>query len=184
MNQHFHSRVIGRRAATPQRAPRGISLIASLILLALTSLLAVGALRAVTVQTRITGAAQDRGVAFQAAEAALRDAERSALAAGAAGFPSSGCSSGRCAAPALTDTVRWLNANFTGWQTSTAAVPAEASTTAAVAENLGESPNWLSCENEVPRQPNCMTTRFRITSRSGAANRATVMLQTHVASDD
>ncbi len=164
-------------------AQRGISLIASLVLLALTSLLAVGALRSVAVQTRITGAAADRGLAFQAAEAALREAERDAVDAASSGFTTGNCTNGRCAAPGLSDTPRWLDASFTGWRSTSVAVPTGAPGASAIEESLGEAPNWLGCESEVPRQPNCSTARFRVTARSAEAGRAAVTLQSHVAAN-
>ncbi len=171
------------RPIRTRRAARGISLIASLVLLALTSLLAVGALRSVAVQTRITGAATDRGIALQAAEAALRESERDAVNAATSTFTAGNCSNGRCSAPGLSDLPRWKNSNFLGWRTATVDVPAGAPTASAFAEYLGESPNWLGCESEVPRQPNCSTDRFRVTARSAEAGRASVMLQSHVAAN-
>jgi hypothetical protein len=41
----------------------------------------------------------------------------------------------------------------------------------------------LNCENEVPRQPNCSTARYRVTARSAEAGRASVTLQSHVAAN-
>jgi type IV pilus assembly protein PilX len=170
------------RSFPTRRAARGISLIASLVLLALTSLLAVGALRTVAVQTRITGATADRGLAFQAAEAAIREAERDAVDAAEASFTAS-CANGRCNTPSLANTPRWQDSSFTAWRSATVAVPTGAPAASAFAESLGESPNWLGCESEVPRQPNCSTSRFRVTARSAEAGRAAVMLQSHVAAN-
>ncbi len=165
-----------------RRASRGISLIASLVLLAMTSLLAVGALRSVAVQTRITGASADRGLAFQAAEAALREAERTAVDTPDTSFPtSSSCANGLCSTPGLMDSPRWLNSAFTGWRNTGVAIPTGAPNASAFIEIMGESPNWLNCENEVPRQPNCSTQRYRVTARSTEAGRASVVLQSHVA---
>lgn len=58
------------------RKERGAILFVSLILLVVLTLLAFTALRTATIQERMSGNARDRGIAFQAAEAALRAAEK------------------------------------------------------------------------------------------------------------
>ena len=55
---------------------RGSSLLISLIFLAILTMLGLMALRVATVEERMSGNMRDRSVAFQSAEAALRDAER------------------------------------------------------------------------------------------------------------
>ena len=163
------------------RHRRGISLIVSLVLLMVASLMAVLSLGDVTLQTRMTAAAHDRNLAFQAAEAALREAEIAAAAATEANFPAAGCTAGFCAMPALTDNARWLDDAFAGWNAATAAVPTDAPAAGAIVETMGEAPNWLGCENEMPRQPNCRTARYRVSARSSAADRAAVIVQSDVA---
>lgn len=163
------------------RRSRGISLIISMVLMLVASLAAVMSLRGVTLQTRMTAAAHDRNLAFQAAEAALRDAEAAAAAATEANFPAIGCTGVFCATPVLTDPARWLDDTFAGWSATTAAVPNDAPATAAIVEAMGEAPNWLGCENEIPRQPNCRTARYRVSARSSAADRAAVIVQSDVA---
>jgi type IV pilus assembly protein PilX len=163
------------------RRQRGISLIVSLVLLVIVTLLAVGSLRGVLLQARMSGTTTDRSLAFEAAEAALRDAERRAAVASSGNFPVSGCTSGFCATPAAADASRWMQDDFTGWRTSTAAAPTEAPPQQAIVEDMGDAPNWAGCENEIPRQPNCSTRRYRITSRSTADGRATVLLQSQFA---
>lgn len=54
---------------------RGISLVVSLMFLVILTLLGLTALRVATMEERMSGNARDRNIAFQAAEAALRDAE-------------------------------------------------------------------------------------------------------------
>ena len=105
---------------SPRRS-RGISLIISMVLMLVASLAAVMSLRGVTLQTRMTAAAHDRNLAFQAAEAALRDAEATAAAATEANFPAIGCTGVYCATPVLTDPARWLDDAFAGWTATTAA---------------------------------------------------------------
>lgn len=161
---------------------RGISLMVSLILLVVVTLVALGSMRGVVMQTRMSGTTHDRSLAFQAAEAALRDAETRAAAAVAGSFPAAGCAAGFCVQPALGDTPRWEDAAFAGWRTvTTAAVPAAAAVPEAIVEDKGDAPNWLGCENEIPRQPNCVTRRYQISARSTAEGRASVLVQSQYA---
>jgi type IV pilus assembly protein PilX len=110
-------------------------------------------MRGVVLQARMSGTTYDRSLAFQAAEAALREAERRAATATAADVPATGCNAGYCATPALTATPRWTDEAFTGWRTAVAAAPTEAPTPEAIAESMGSGPNWYGCEFEIPRQP-------------------------------
>jgi type IV pilus assembly protein PilX len=169
------------RMRAPPHAQRGVSLIVSLILLVIVTLLALGSMRGVVLQTRMSGSTHDRSLAFEAAEAALRTAERRAAGLSASDFPGAGCANGLCVQPALADTPRWQDDAFGGWQASVAQVPANAPTPDTFIEDMGDAPNWAGCENEVPRQPNCSTRRFRISSRSTADGRASVLVQSQYA---
>ena len=164
-----------------KRHQQGISLIVSLVLLVIVTLLAVGSLRGVVLQARMSGTTTDRSLAFAAAEAALRDAERQAATASATSFPNAGCTNGWCATPAVNETPRWMDDAFAGWRDSNAQAPADAPTPQALVEDMGDAPNWAGCENEIPRQPNCSTRRYRVTGRSTADGRATVLVQSHYA---
>lgn len=57
------------------QSQRGVSLVVSLIFLVILTLLGLTAMRVATMEERMSGNARDRNIAFQAAEAALRDAE-------------------------------------------------------------------------------------------------------------
>ena len=160
---------------------RGISLMVSLVLLLLATLVALGSVRGVVLQTRMSGSTHDRSLAFQAAEAALREAERRAVNATTADFPAHGCTSGYCATPVLGATPRWQDSAFASWRAATAAAPTDAPTPEAIVEDMGDAPNWLGCENEIPRQPNCSTRRYQISSRSTADGRASVLVQSQFA---
>lgn len=59
----------------PKKMQRGVSLVIVLIFLAILSGLAITAIQSSTFSSRIAGNESDRTLAFQAAEAALRDAE-------------------------------------------------------------------------------------------------------------
>jgi type IV pilus assembly protein PilX len=174
-----------RRFPSPSRprgGQRGISLVVSLILLVVATLVALGSMRGVVLQSRMSATTHDRSLAFQAAEAALRDAETRAATATSASFPASNCSNGFCAQPALADTPRWLDTGFNQWRAAAGVtVPADAPAPEAIVEDMGEASNWPGCENEVPRQPNCLTRRYLISSRSTAEGRASVLVQSQFA---
>lgn len=178
------SRPLAPRAgrARLQRHQRGISLPVSLILLVVITLVALGSMRGVVLQSRMSGTTHDRSLAFQAAEAALRDAEARAATATPASFPANGCSGGYCAQPLPADTARWQDTAFAGWLSAPGALaPADAPVPETIVEDMGDAPNYAGCENEIPRSPNCMAQRFQITSRSTAADRATVVVQSQFA---
>lgn len=164
------------------RRPRGFSLIASLILLVLVTLVALAGMRSVAMESRMNASSYDRNLALQAAETGLREAETRASTATAADIPGAGCVNGYCAEPAPADLARWADAAFSDWLDVAAAVSVNASTPAAIVESNGEGENWFACAQEVPRQPNCRTPRYRVTSRSVADGRANVILQSDVAS--
>jgi len=163
------------------RRQRGFSLIVSLILLVLVTLVAVASMRTVSLQSRMSATTYDRNLAFQAAEAGLRGAEALAAVATEASFPASDCAGGYCAQPAPADPARWMNDGFTGWQDSAVAVSAGAATPGTIIERNGEGDNWAGCGQQIPREPNCRTPRYRVTGRSTADGRATVILQSDVA---
>jgi type IV pilus assembly protein PilX len=161
--------------------PRGFSLIVSLILLALVTLAALAGMRSVALESRMSAAIYDRSLAFQGTETALREAEARAMAATPADFPANNCNNGYCAEPVPADPARWTDDAFVGWRNTANAVSALSTTPAAIVERNGEGENWLACSQEIPRQPNCRTPRYRVTGRSAADGRANVVLQSDVA---
>lgn len=68
----------------------GMAMVISLILLVVMTLLAITAMRATMMQERMAGGMQDNARAFEAAESALREAERMLGRAAAPPFPSQG----------------------------------------------------------------------------------------------
>ena len=169
------------RRPIPKRA-RGFSLIVSLILLVVITLVALTSMRSVALESRMSASTYDRNLALQAAETGLRDAEGRAIPANAGNFPNAGCAAGYCADPLPGDAGRWTNAAFAGWLASAAAISDKAVTPEAIVERNGDGENWLACAQEIPRQPNCRTPRYRVTGRSAADGRANVLLQSDVAS--
>ncbi|MCH8531183.1 MAG: hypothetical protein LAT65_10030 [Saccharospirillum sp.] len=64
-----------RQSSVNKAAQKGSALLVSLVMLLLISIISVGAMQSSILQERMSSNMQDRELAFQAAEAALRDAE-------------------------------------------------------------------------------------------------------------
>ncbi len=105
----------------PLQQQRGAVLVISLIILLLMTIIGVSAMQGTTLQEKMAGNLRDGNIAFQAAEAALRDAENY-LSATAGSLPifSANCGSvasgnrGLCL-PATPDTTpQWANATYWG----------------------------------------------------------------------
>lgn len=171
---------------------RGAALIVALILLLILSILGITSMRTTTMEEKMAAASHDRAIAFQAAEAALREGEAVALAQSTtspknAAFPNGGlynndnsncntspCNAqGLCAQPDPDCPARWLDPNFNSW-TNASKVNDIAGTPQYFVEYLGSN---FPCD---PANPNSPTTcsNYRITARSHpGTGRASVMLQ-------
>jgi type IV pilus assembly protein PilX len=160
------------RSSTRQR---GATLVVVLILLLLMTLLGLASLRGTVLEERMTANLLDRGMAFQVAEAGLREAE--ALLDPQPGFPGSGCNNGLCGTPDPAATERWLETPGP-WRIGTA-VDANMDPPQFFIEDMGLGVNWPKCDAlpENKRSPQCETPRFRVTSRSAQDGRASVILQ-------
>lgn len=168
---------------------RGAALIVVLILLMVMTLLGIASLRGTLMEERMAANMYDRSLGFQAAEAAMRVAETRLLQPGTlAAFPTAAdtCANGLCSqpVPAENKLERADDPNFNGWFS----VPAGqlglgdiAGTPQYFVEQMGEAPGWALCDREIPRHPNCMRPRYRITARSTGDGRANVILQTSFA---
>lgn len=154
---------------------RGATLVVVLILLLLMTLLGLASLRGTVLEERMTANLLDRGMAFQVAEAGLREAE--ALLDPQPTFPGSGCTNGLCGTPDPAATERWLDPAMV-WRTGTV-VDASMDPPQFFIENMGLGVNWPKCDAlpENKRSPQCETPRFRVTSRSAQDGRASVILQ-------
>lgn len=168
--------------ARPQRRQqKGIALVVALVLLVIMTLVGLNSMRSVTLEERMTGHTLDRSLSFQAAEAALREAEAFVEANKPSPAPLSACVSGICGSPSPTDTPRWLDSAFSSWRA------------AALVENgnIDISPQYFveylgttfACDPSSPTSAtNCR--RYRITARSNAGNdRASVVLQSIYATE-
>ena len=171
-------------AASRRGRQRGVALAVVLILLVVMTLLALVSMRGTLLQERMSANQYDRSLGFQAAEAALREAE--SIASAKPAVPGSGCANGVCAAPIPTDTPRWLD--DANWNT----ISKEA--TDASLGNLAVKPRYIIEWMGLFPGPGCTTSgdisetgcstlenRYRITARSRNADRADVSLQTNFA---
>lgn len=167
------------------RKQRGVALVIVLILLLVMTLLGLASMRGTLLEERMSANLLDRSLAFQAAEAALRDGEIliATMVANKTPLPTVGCTAGVCAIPVPSETTldRWLDPAFTGWQNATADVGTLAVAPQFFVEAMGDAPNWPGCDREAPVSANCLAPRFRVTARSAAADRAQVTLQSSFA---
>ena len=165
----------------------GVALIVVLILLVLMTLLALVSLRGTLMQERMSSNQYDRSLAFQSAEAALREAEAIA---GGKPLPSvaGGCDAvGICDTPVPTATPRWLD-TVTNWnamsvQATNTNLGTLAVTSRYIIEYMGEFVNPADCPTAGDPDSPCSANErhYLITARSQAAGRADVTLQTNFA---
>lgn len=171
------------------RRERGISLVIVLLLLIAMSLLGVAVLRSSAMQERMSANLRDRGIAFQAAEAALRYAQEDILGAGMLD-PDDAWD---VRIPTLDDCVLHVSVCPPGEGPVWSPVPAaafdfaDAGLTAAPEywiEYVGMGPSAPGgCEDTGPaRELNCQNPIYRITARSRAEGRAEVTLQANIIS--
>lgn len=102
-----------KRQSFPHRQ-RGISLVVVLLFLVIMMGLGTTAIRTATIEEKLSGNERDQQIAFEAAEAALRDGERyvrQSLSA-SSGF-SPACNSGLCI-PSNNATAQWNTIDWTG----------------------------------------------------------------------
>ena len=170
-----------------QRSQRGVALIVVLLLLLVVTLLGLGSMRNALLQERMAANTLSRGYAFQAAEAALREAEQ--FARGKLTIPSAGCSNGICARtvdgaqPAWEADGFWQATGSVGYRVSTTVHDTTAGIqpryvvedygTASAAPTGGDP---IDMGNPAPPAADNMQL-FRITVYSRAGNGAEVMLQ-------
>ena len=172
------------------RKQRGAVLIVALIFLVVMTMLILASIRGTVMQERMAANLYDRSLAFQAAEAALREGERFVLE--SAPKPTgTGCdTSGNCSAPDPEEDPAWeIAAN---WATAHSA--ADTHDHVIQIGTLPVAPKFLIelLADDMPEVNLCASTaidpdapcyggpeglRYRITARSGEAGRAVVILQ-------
>lgn len=165
---------------------RGVALVVVLILLLVMTLLGLASVRGTLLEERMSANQFDRSLAFQAAEAALREAER--VIAGKPTIPASGCSDGVCAEPDPKEAPRWEDTSFaaSNWKTVTIS-DSLAVAPQYIIEDMGMAPEPGACpaagDVTVQAEGGCsaFSRRYRITARSVAKDRAQVILQANFA---
>lgn len=153
---------------------KGVALIIALVLLLVMSLLGVSSLRTSLMQESMSGATFDRGLAFQAAEAALREGEALLVGPVPPPIPPSGCVGGLCSQPIPAEGApdRWTDPSFNGWTNGTTPLGDLVEGQQYFVEDMGQAPNWPGCEQEIPVNALCLSPRYRITARSGDETQA------------
>lgn len=171
------------------RRQQGVSLVIVLVLLVATSLLGIAVLRSSAMQERMSANMRDRGIAFQAAEAALRFAQDEILGV----VPADPANAWDVREPVAADCVVGLSVCPTNAAPVWSPVP-EASFDFRRAglpnapeywiEYLGRGPAVAGgCEDTGPaRELNCQNPIFRVTARSRSQGRADVVLQANIIS--
>jgi type IV pilus assembly protein PilX len=164
----------------------GASLVVVLILLLVMTLLGLAVLRGVLLEERMSANLLDRSQNFQATEAALREAE-GLIAANAWGVnpPAAGaaCSNGMCGAPAAGTADRATDTAFAGWRNAAVnvsnAAGAQPSAPQFFVEHAGWSETWFECNLDPKYRGSdlCIRPVYKITARSEAVGRASVILQ-------
>lgn len=172
--------------AAPRGRQSGAALLVVLLLLVIVTLLGLASMRGAIMQERMAANITARGMAFQVAEAGLRQAEIQARD-GLIAFPASGCAAGRCAMVAPPATPAWAANNFwtsgNGFENGTA-VPiggGESITPRFVIEDFGTTTNGVGASNCIDASKPCIETSvqsvYRITSYAATPNGAEVILQ-------
>ncbi len=172
------------------RKQRGAVLIVALIFLLVMTILIMASVRGTVLQERMAGNLYDRSLAFQAAEAALREGERYALETAPKPTATACDTNGNCGKPDPAAQPVWLVA--TNWdkahnvndghghviQIGDLPVPPQF-LIELLADNM---PEVNLCEStavnpDAPCYAGPEGLRYRITARSGEAGRAVVVLQ-------
>ena len=166
----------------------GAALLVVLLLLLIVTLLGVASMRGAIMQERMATNTAARSMAFQVAEAGLRQAEI-IVRDGTVTFPASGCSAGRCAMIAPPAQPAWAANGFWttsgGYETGTA-VPVSDTVSVSprfVIENFGQATNIATGGGssidlgKPPPTTGATQGVYRITSYAIAPNGAEVILQ-------
>jgi type IV pilus assembly protein PilX len=169
------------------RKQRGVALLVVLMLLLIMTLLGLASLRGSIMEERMSANLFDRGLMFQAAEAALRQGEDFAATTKPAQYDAA-CTNGLCTAPSTTADVtlvnRWLLPNPPYKAASTVSSGTLTVTPGYFIEFMGSAPNWPGCDRENPIQAGCLGPRYRVTARATAAGRSQVILQSSFTSPE
>jgi len=183
----IHRRKGGPRAASQQ----GLSLITTLLFMVSALVLGVSVMSVNVMQERIIGNTRDKSLAFQAAEAALRDAERDIrLTITPSTNFTDGCLTGLCTAPTLRSTISplpvdkqagfsWTSAATVrtyGQFTASTALPSVSAQPVYVIERIGDMGTPAGQSMGMGINPQAPGAAFRITARATGARPETVVI--------
>lgn len=173
---------------SPRPRQTGVALIVALIMVVIMSLLGLAGVRMIFQEEKMVAYTYDRNLTFQAAEAALRQAESSidqVKPEPAVGEACSNFTSGifvvRACPPPVPGaaTPRWMDTEFNGWADAAAVGEGTlAITPQYFVEYLG---NGFPCSLDPTEAPVCR--RYRITARAGGDGRAQAMVQSLYAAE-
>jgi type IV pilus assembly protein PilX len=173
-------------------AQRGISLITTLLFMVAALMLGVSVLSVNVMQERTIGNTKDRDLALQAAEAALRDAERDLIASGSSFVFTDACTDGLCVPPSqhatpsslsIEQVVDWTDdtkvrkyGQFSGGIKFPGIPDTDAAKPRYVIERVGDlgAPSGESMKLGVA--PSATGTGYRITARAVGARPETVVI--------
>lgn len=167
------------------RRQQGVVLVVSLVLLLVMLILGLASTRLVVGEERMAGQNLDRALAFQAAEAALREVETRVES--IKPEPTGGCSDfslgadtvHACHAPNPADTPRWQDSTTVWTQASPVGKGTLVINPTYLAEHLGSA---FPCDSPPSAPATCK--RYRITAKVGGTDgRAAVMVQSVYATD-
>lgn len=149
-----------------QRHQRGMVLVVAMMILIIITLLGLSAMRSAGLEERMSGNQYDQNYVFEAAEAALREAET--VAATPLTFTTT-CTNGLCPTPVAGATDRWMDSSFTGWKAATA-TNSTIVTAQYIIEDMGMQPVDGTCQLQYPIEPTCLVQMVRITAQATATN--------------
>jgi type IV pilus assembly protein PilX len=169
----------GNSAAAP-RMQRGVALVVVLLLLLVMTLLGLASLRGTLMEERMSAGSYDRSLSFQAAEAALREAE-AGLAAGTLCPDASPCPRPNPAGPDVWE-VAGFNCSAGGvWTAAATTLGPRAVAPVYTIELMGPAPPPNNPGCGLDGDMSCMVDYFRITACSGdpGAGRSVTILQSN-----
>lgn len=161
-------------------AQRGAVLIVSLVFMLILTVVCAASMQSATLQERMAGNAKDVNMAFQAAEAALREAEQLLSAVSLATFNGSNGLYLSCANPSDTKPAcaepAWSDPTSSGWFALNNAVPNVSKQPEYIIEELSVSDPNAPLVSDQPVQS---ISFYRVTARGfGASDRSMVVLST------
>ncbi len=162
---------------------KGAALIVCLMLLTITTLVALNAVSSTVMEEKMSGNIRNKHLSFQAAEAGLREAEIQASTLldtttfdGTNGlFPRSEHGDVAGVAGAVATFPVWDSIADNEWVDGTAIANTE-SPPNFIIEDFGEAPRDNDCLLELPVKPGCMLTIYRVTSKATGLNSNSVTM--------